>query len=151
MKLAIATSIITTFTMRAFGVPTGLQAPYVRPMGINSTMIMESMQRSCNQEDTICYWSFGITVNDSRTECAFDVYGSNEAGARYSSSAERTCGQYMVASSWSGQFGEHYGFVTLSVVNYAEKTIAWPAYGDDQLERGSIVVPDQSYPMQEIK
>lgn len=146
MTVSTTFLLVSSLIAGAYAVPT----PFVNPMGINSTLIMESTQRSCNEQDTNCQWSFTINVSGHRTACTFDVVASHNVGAKYSDNTGKNCGNYVVASSWSGQFGENHGFSTLSVTNYPENTVAWPAYRDDQLEGGVVVVPDQSYPMQMI-
>lgn len=138
--------IISTYTMGAYSIP----APLVKPMAMNNTLTMESVQRTCNEEDKACHWSFTINVDGIKTECAFDITGSESSGASFSANTGRSCGKYTVTSNWSGQFGPKDGFITLSVIDYLRGTIAWPAYRDDQLESGVIVMPDQSYPIQSI-
>ena len=122
----------------------------VRLMALNSTMTIESMQRTCDYTDTLCHWSFVIAVDGARTECAYDITMSGTTGARYSANAGVQCGCFTVTSNWSGQFGPNDGFITLSIVDYPQGTIAWPAYRDDQLDSGHAVAPDQSYPVQII-
>ncbi|KAH9907272.1 small secreted protein [Xylariomycetidae sp. FL2044] len=103
---------------------------------------IESLVRTCNADDTSCDWSFGINTGLAApaTACAFAVQGSPASRA---GSSGNVCGAYTVSTGWSGQFQE--GFTTLSVVDFANKLIVWPAYTDGQLVNGQVVVPDQSY------
>lgn len=142
----MALLVISTYTMGVNSVPT----PPVQPMATNSTLTMESLQRVCDVEDTACYWSFTINVDGTETECDFHITRSEDYGASYSPNMGRNCGIYTITSNWSGYFGPNDGFVTLSVIDSRRGTISWPAYRDDQLEHGMIVVPDQSYPIQRI-
>lgn len=96
-------------------------------------------ERECYNEDTKCWISFGINTNDGSkpTLCSYESNGSK---APY---AQVACGDFMVGSTWSGQFGPSEGFTTLSVVRDGQ--IIWPAYKDTQLIDWVAVKPDQSY------
>ena len=104
---------------------------------------IEWMVRTCNGADTSCNWSFSIdTHTGNPTACQFTVTGS---AASHAPANGVHCGVYTVSSGWSGQFGPGNGFTTLSVVDYTQKLIVWPAYTDKQLANGVVVTPDQSY------
>lgn len=96
-------------------------------------------ERECYKEDTNCWISFGINTNDGSapTMCSYESNGSH---APYSQIA---CGDYMIGSTWSGQFGPGEGFTTLSVVKDCQ--IIYPAYKDTQLVDWVAGKPDQSY------
>ncbi|KAF4120709.1 hypothetical protein GMORB2_2713 [Geosmithia morbida] len=122
----------------------------VKSMSTAATWTITDFKRVCNEADTSCDWSFGIKDADKITKCAYTVKKTGDAPASRTSQTGVACGAYSVTSAWSGQFGEGQGFTTLSVVDYAAKTIAWPAYTDNQLAAGTVVKPDQSYPVQAL-
>lgn len=115
-----------------------------------------SYKKDCHKDDTSCNITFGIDNNKTKTKkkkaaitkCTIKVTNPN-GGASRTSYTGKTCdgpgGEYTVSSSWSGQFGPNNGFTTLSVIKPAENLIVWPAYSDDEVQNGKVVVPDKSY------
>ncbi|KAL3468131.1 hypothetical protein BJX64DRAFT_246919 [Aspergillus heterothallicus] len=113
-------------------------------MVANTQWTLTSLKRVCNNPDTNCTWSFGITTgsNSTATDCTYVVEGNPASKAN---GGPATCGHYIISSGWSGQFGPEDGFTTLSVIDEETRRIVWPAYTDKQLEGGQVVRPDQSY------
>jgi hypothetical protein len=104
---------------------------------------IQSMKRWCNSDNSSCTWLFGIYPGSgTATTCRFVVNGSP---ASQINGGPAQCGDYTITTGWSGQFGPHNGFTTLSVVNNVNRQIIWPAYTDNQLQNSVIVTPDQSY------
>ncbi|KAL7622438.1 hypothetical protein AAE478_007943 [Parahypoxylon ruwenzoriense] len=106
---------------------------------------IESMRRVCDAADTSCTWTFNVNTHlVPATPCTFTV----KAGAKPASQTDttgNTCGRYTVSSGWSDYFGVENGFTTLSVIDYPNKLIVWPAYTDKQLAGGNVVTPDLSF------
>lgn len=111
---------------------------------------IENMKRVCDKADKLCTWTFGINTHQGpTTACKHAVQATNGVGASRSNGGPLTCGRYTVTSGWSGQFGEGRGFTTLSVVDYEKRLITFPAYTDNQVNKGNVK-PDQSYAPQNL-
>ncbi|KAI2625285.1 hypothetical protein GGS26DRAFT_196125 [Hypomontagnella submonticulosa] len=113
-----------------------------------------SLSRTCDEADTACVWKFGINLGEEGVATIpvanYTVKASGDTPASRAIGGPQEFGNYTVTSTWSGQFGENEGFTTLSVIDYAKKLIVYPAYKDTQLPNGTVVTPDQSYPVQNI-
>ncbi|KAL8377690.1 hypothetical protein RB595_008399 [Gaeumannomyces hyphopodioides] len=143
MQFTTAT-IITLLAAAASAAPAAGKVAAVSKMAVGSQWTIVDFKRTCNDADTSCAVSFTIDAGaGSATACAYKVDAAKEASR--ASAAGKTCGDYTVSSSWSGQFGEGQGFTTLAVVDNVNRLIAWPAYTDKQLVNGKAVSPDQSY------
>ncbi|KAL8782462.1 MAG: hypothetical protein Q9213_005356 [Squamulea squamosa] len=106
----------------------------------------KSFVRICNAANTSCNYSYTIDTHvGAATPCTYIVSGNPAARASYNNVK---CGAFTISSNWSGQFGPNNGFQTLAVVN--GRTIAYPAYTDQQLINGNVVSPDQSYTPQNL-
>lgn len=139
----------TTMLIAAAVTAGAMAAPAPAPAGAKSMMAdvaewtIEQMVRTCDEADTSCEWSFNINTHTADpTECKYSVTGTPASQAPNNGAQ---CGDFTVTSGWSGQFGPNNGFTTLSVVDYSNKLITWPAYTDVQLANGVVVTPDQSY------
>ncbi|KAL8957908.1 MAG: hypothetical protein Q9183_005942 [Haloplaca sp. 2 TL-2023] len=107
---------------------------------------IKSFLRTCNHDDSSCDYSFGIDTHaGAATPCTYTVAGHPASRASYNNIH---CGDFVIGSTWSGQFGVDEGFQTLSVVQ--GRTIVYPAYLDRQLVNGQAVSPDQSYAPQQL-
>jgi hypothetical protein len=126
------------------GVTLAAPSPNVQ-MATGSTWTIQDFKRAC--ANNVCTYTYGINTNDGSavTGCAYQVSGNPAERASYNNVH---CGNFVISSNWSGQFGEGNGFQTLAVVR--GKQIAYPAYNDAQLANGATVKPDQSYPVQNL-
>ncbi|KAI0136824.1 hypothetical protein BJ170DRAFT_32034 [Xylariales sp. AK1849] len=128
---------------------TALAAPVSTAADAEWTFV--GVTRTCDAEDTTCSWQFGIdTGAPDVTPCSYVVNATATDPASEASGGPTLCGAYTITSGWSGQFGPGQGFTTLSVVDSANKLIAYPAYTDTELDGGVIVSPDRSYPVQTL-
>jgi hypothetical protein len=153
MKFSVITALTTLLASSAMAAPAEVDAREVATvsMAAASTWTIESMKRSCDKPDNTCAWSFTINNGGSKQGCSYNVKRQNsKTPASHSPQTGVKCGAYTVTSGWSGQFGPGQGFTTLSVVNNKDRTIAWPAYTDNQLKGGKVVKPNQSYPVQKL-
>ena len=154
MKFSVVTALTTLLASSAMAAPAEVDAREVAAisMAAASTWTIESMKRSCDKPDNTCAWSFTINNNSgSKQACSYNVKRQNSnTPASHSPQTGATSGAYTHTSRWSGQYGPGQGFTTLSVVNNKDRTIAWPAYTDNQLKGGNVVKPNQSYPVQKL-
>ncbi|KAI1341853.1 hypothetical protein F5Y15DRAFT_413774 [Xylariaceae sp. FL0016] len=141
MQLSIA-ALTTLFSAGALAAPVSTFAA--------TEWTITSLSRTCTATDSSCAWTFGIDTGSAPTPCTFVVKSTATAGASTANGGPATCGAYTVTSGWSGQFGAGEGFTTLSVVDYAAKLIAYPAYTDKQLPNATVVTPDLSFPVQTL-
>ncbi|KAI1084055.1 hypothetical protein F5B20DRAFT_363816 [Whalleya microplaca] len=145
--MQLTTLLLTT----AFSATAVLAAPF--SMAAEAEWTIESLSRNCTATDTSCLWIFGINVGAegvNATACSYGVNATEAAPASQAIGGPVACGNYTVTSTWSGQFGEGEGFTTLSVIDYDNKLIVYPAYKDTQVASGEVVSPDQSYPVQNL-
>jgi hypothetical protein len=109
---------------------------------------LESVRRLCDMADMNCAWSFTINNHvayQAPTPCKYNVSSFNGIPASMSSLEGVTCGPYHVTSAWSGQFGPDKGFTTLAIVEVEARLVVYPAYSDEQLRGGAVVVPDMEF------
>lgn len=114
---------------------------------------LQGVTRTCDAADTTCAWSFSISTgvaNTTAVPCPYVVNATSTAPASQANGGPTACGAFTVLSGWSGQFGPGEGFTTLSIVDYPNKLIAYPAYKDVELADGAVVSPDRSYPVQSL-
>ncbi|KAJ0420567.1 hypothetical protein BJY00DRAFT_312985 [Aspergillus carlsbadensis] len=150
MQFSLTSLLLAALTCTS----TTLAAPAPAPSAAKSMMVentswtISSLKRVCNDPNTKCTWTFGISTGSgsesepASTNCTYAVEGSPASQA---DGGPASCGNYTITSGWSDQFGAEAGFTTLSVVNKGTRQIVWPAYTDKQLEGGQVVSPDQSY------
>jgi len=154
MKFSIVTALTTLLASSAMAAPADVDARGTPVVSMTAAAVwtVEGMKRTCDKPDNHCAWSFTINNNaGSRQGCSYTVKRQNsKTPASRSPQTGAHCGVYTVTSGWSGQFGEGNGFTTLSVVNNKDRTIAWPAYTDKQLQNGKVVTPNQSYAVQNL-
>ncbi|KAM3417424.1 hypothetical protein BST61_g5670 [Cercospora zeina] len=144
------------FTTTALALLTAASASLASPVPDQAQNMMatstpnwtiEKFTRTCNTDDTLCNYTFGINLNNGQpaTGCNYNASGKPASRATYQNVQ---CGDFRIGSTWSGQFGEGEGFQTLSVVK--DRQIIYPAYTDKQLVNGATVQPDQSYTPQNL-
>lgn len=112
------------------------------------TWTLQSVQRTCDEANMACAWSFIINPNEvyqAPTPCTYSTMGTESLPASMATQDGVYCGQYHVSSSWSGQFGPDHGFTTLAVVDEGNRLVAFPAYSDEDLKDGRVVVPDRGF------
>ncbi|KAK6083566.1 small secreted protein [Seiridium cupressi] len=143
----------TTATLALISSSLALAAPTTRAVSAAAAdeWTLEGVTRTCTAEDTTCSWSFGIyTGSDDAIPAVFVVNATSSAPASQANGGPTVFGAYTITSGWSGQFGAGEGFTTISVIDYANKLIAYPAYKDTELGNGTTVSPDRSYPVQSL-
>ncbi|KAI0596072.1 hypothetical protein F4775DRAFT_329754 [Biscogniauxia sp. FL1348] len=112
---------------------------------------IQSLSRTCSADGGQCVWDFSVSTGEEAvTPCTYVVNATAEAPASQASGGPAACGVYTVTSGWSDQFGADQAFTTLSVVDYAQKLIVYPAYTDAQLANATVVEPDLSFPVQSL-
>ncbi|KAI1637482.1 hypothetical protein F4809DRAFT_320505 [Biscogniauxia mediterranea] len=114
---------------------------------------IQSLSRTCSADGAQCVWDFGVWTGEEgsdATACVFVVNATDAAPATQASGGPAACGVYTITSGWSDQFGPDQAFTTLSVVDYANKLIVYPAYTDAQLANATVVEPDLSFPVQTL-
>ncbi|KAL7624317.1 hypothetical protein AAE478_005878 [Parahypoxylon ruwenzoriense] len=130
-----------------------LAAPLSMAAPAASEWTIESLKRTCDEGDTTCVWTFGINTGEdgvAPTQASYAVNATASAPASRAIGGPQVFGNFTVTSTWSGQFGEGQGFTTMSVIDYDNKLIVYPAYTDNQVASGAVVEPDQSYPVQSL-
>lgn len=146
MKFAAATLIAALSASTAVAAPVSTAAA--------EEWTLQGVTRTCNEADTSCAWSFSISTgiaNTTATPCPYVVNATADSPkASQANGGPTACGAFTVLSGWSGQFGPGEGFTTLSIVDYPNKLIAYPAYKDTELVNGTAVTPDRSYPVQSL-
>ncbi|KAI1381566.1 hypothetical protein F4677DRAFT_460635 [Hypoxylon crocopeplum] len=146
--MQLTTTLLTTALLSA---TTALAAPL--SMAVAAEWTIETLSRVCDDADTTCLWTFGIDTGAAElapTAANYTVNATDAAPASRAIGGPQLFGNYTVTSTWSGQFGDGEGFTTLSVIDYAQGLIVYPAYKDTQLLNGEVVTPDQSYPVQSL-
>ncbi|KAK0613505.1 hypothetical protein B0T14DRAFT_393456, partial [Immersiella caudata] len=106
---------------------------------------LESVRRLCDESDINCVWSFTINNHveyQAPVPCKYNISSFDGIPASMSDQTGVYCGQYHITSSWSGQFGPDHGFTTLAVVDEEGMLVAFPAYSDEDLKGGMVVIPD---------
>lgn len=116
-----------------------------------SEWTLQGVARAVDAADTTATWSFGIYEGSyDAIPCIHVVNATSSTPASQANGGPTTCGAYTILSGWSGQFGAGEGFTTISVVDYANKLIAYPSYTDAELGNVTTVTPDRSYPVQSL-
>lgn len=141
MQISIVTLVLAAATST-------IAAPATSMMAAVPEWSIENFTRTCSRANTRCLYSFTIDTNDgrrSRTRCSYTSRGKE---ANRATVGTQKCGDFIVTSSWSDQFGEENGFTTLAVKN--GELIVWPAYADSEIENGKRVSPDKSYAPQKL-
>ncbi|KAK8049641.1 hypothetical protein PG994_011371 [Apiospora phragmitis] len=140
------TSLISTlFAAAALAAPTASPAASKSMMAAGEWTI-ESLTRTCNADDTVCDWEFGVNTNTPGVAVqACKVTAKGTPASQTDIKEPQQCGPYRVTSGWSDQFGKENAFTTFAVVDEDKKLIVYPAYQDKQLKNGEPVVPDQMY------
>ncbi|KAI1210667.1 uncharacterized protein F4807DRAFT_55122 [Annulohypoxylon truncatum] len=151
MQFSTTTTFLSTLLLSAAST---LAAPLSMAAPNAAQWTIESLKRTCDDSNTTCVWEFGINTGEDGVATTsvsnYTVKASDSAPATQAIGEAQTFGNYTVTSTWSGQFGEGEGFTTLSVIDYNKGLIVYPAYKDTQLVNGTVVTPDQSYPVQTL-
>ena len=110
---------------------------------------LEGLKRTCDAADNLCTWTFNLnTFFGPVMPCTFNTARrGNTPASQAPNDAGTKCAAYTITSGWDGQFGPGNGFTVLSVIDYPNKQIAWPAYTDKELVNGKVVSPDKSFPV----
>lgn len=130
--------------------PSALAAdePAPNPAETEPQWTLENTLRVCTEDDTACEWFFTINThhdNQAPTPCKYTVKGVEGTPASQHAQLGVSCGPYIIRSGWSGHFGPEHGFTTLSIIDVGNDLVLFPAYTDEQLKDGKVVVPDQSW------
>ena len=143
-----STILISLLATAGSAAPAPAPAEVVSAMAAVQPWIIKSFTRTCNAADTSCTIKFGIDTQAGATvvPCEYTVTG---APASRASSAAR-CGPYPVTSKWDNQFGDDHGFTTWSIVDEAQRIIAFPSYSDADIVNGKAVTPDRAFAPQTI-
>ncbi|KAH6656376.1 hypothetical protein BKA67DRAFT_153941 [Truncatella angustata] len=145
--MKFATTLLTLCASSALAAPTA----YAVSTAAAKEWTLQGVKRACDAADTTCVWYFGIsTGSDDAIPAVYVVNATESAPASQANGSPTAFGAYTIISGWSGQFGPGEGFTTISVVDYANKLIAYPAYRDAELGNGTTVSPDRSYPVQSL-
>ncbi|KAI1106765.1 hypothetical protein F4804DRAFT_285035 [Jackrogersella minutella] len=146
--------LFTTAILTILSASASLAAPLSMAAPNAAEWTITSLSRACDDGDKTCVWKFGVDTGEdgvAATSVAnYTVNATDSAPASRAIGGPQTFGNFTVTSTWSGQFGEGEGFTTLSVIDYAKGLIVYPAYKDTQLANGTVVSPDQSYPVQNL-
>ncbi|KEY71774.1 hypothetical protein S7711_06529 [Stachybotrys chartarum IBT 7711] len=131
---------------------TAFSAP-ARLMSLAEEWTIESLSRTCNEEDTSCTWTFSINTHADGVEPTDVVYVVNATASAPASRAiggPSSHGIFTVTSTWSDYFGIEDAWTTMSVIDYERGVLVYPAYLDTQLAGGEVVEPDQTYVVESI-
>jgi len=108
--------------------------------------LIHNMSRICDAFDTVCTISFDV-IDEQRdmppVRCVYQLETKGNVPASQGTNPGNKCpgGQYVVSSTWSNQF-DGAPFTSMSVVDYKQDAIAYPAYQDSLLGKNGEVVPD---------
>lgn len=96
--------------------------------------IIEQMQRTCAEDDSLCTWHFFINPQIADvTECTYVVEAPNASQAQ---GGPVNCGDYTITSGWDAG-----GWTTFSIVDNPQRYIAFPAWNDGELHGGNVLGP----------
>lgn len=99
---------------------------------------IRGLNRQCDGSKS-CTWKFTIDTTKSKTDCKYMVLSSGSTPASQANGGPLSCGDYVITSGWSGQFGPNNGFTTFAVKNEGKRLISYPAYSDSDVKDGKTV------------
>lgn len=108
-------SVILAALMGSAAMAAPIAEPDRNMMVAGASWTMQTFTRTCNSADTSCKYNYTINPHDvAATPCSYTVTAASKASRASYNNVK--CGNFVISSNWSGQFGDGKGFQTLAVV-----------------------------------